>query len=110
MRAAERMEGTMDKIKRLAVVALVVILVGTCVTSVSALSAESAAEFATFKQISRGSSHSGYIKALQRFLYCYPSTRTTIASSGGVDGAFGASTALAVKTFQNGMQTQGALT
>ena len=90
----------MQHIKKLFAIMLVLVLVGTCTISVFAASAEEAEEFASFRQISKGSSYTGYNKALQRFLYCYPDTRTTIANAGGVDGVFGTQTKNAVIVYQ----------
>ncbi len=90
----------MNQIKRFFVVLLILFLIGNCAVPASALEPGWVEEFATFRQISRGSSHTGYVKALQRFLYCYPSTKTTIKNGGGVDGSFGTATETAVKTFQ----------
>lgn len=60
--------------------------------------------FRSFPELYNGSTMSGYIKMLQRFLLVYPVTYSSIynanSSYGGVDGGFGDRTLAAVKLFQ----------
>lgn len=74
------------------------------VVSVTALAAELdpiwRTEFRRFKMLSQGSPHTGYVYALQQFLWAYPSTKSYIVNAGGVDGSFGTGTGNAVRVFQ----------
>lgn len=59
--------------------------------------------FADFPVLYQGHSSKGYIKLLQRFLYCYSDdTKAALTKGGGVgvDGGFGQKTEEAVKIFQ----------
>lgn len=58
------------------------------------------APFARFTQIGLYSPETGYNKAVQRFLYCFPSTHSLIADNGGIDGLFWGSTRDAVYAYQ----------
>lgn len=96
----------MTNVKRLFVLMLVLVLL----VSTMALPAFAAANttwqnaFADFPELYQGHSSKGYIKLLQRFLYCYSNdTKAALTKGGGVgiDGGFGQKTEEAVKIFQN---------
>ena len=92
----------MQKIKRVISLCLVVVLMlSTLAIPASATSLSFwQARFSALPQLHRGSSETLVIKALQRFLYIYPSTRSTIINAGGIDGSYGTGTYNAVKTLQ----------
>lgn len=95
----------MKLVKRTITLALtVVLLMSVLAISASAdtlLDLEWRSYFATYFPPQRTNSYStGYTGAIQRFLYCRPSTRTDITLGGGVDGVYGNYTASAVETFQ----------
>lgn len=87
--------------KRVLSLILVLALVFALAIPVAALDSEWRYEFRyQFPMLSQGSGHTGYVAALQRFLYAFPSTRSTIINAGGVDGSFGSGTGSAVRLFQ----------
>lgn len=60
--------------------------------------------FADFPELYQGHSSKGYIKLIQRFLYCYSDETheaLTAGGSAGIDGGFGPKTETAVKYFQD---------
>lgn len=91
------------KILALALAVMMIMTVLVVPTSAATATAPTATEFASFPELYHGSYENGYIKALQRFLLCYPSTHDYIYTNtgvGGVDGGFGPKTEQAVKAFQ----------
>lgn len=98
----------MKSLRRVLSLALVLVLM----LSIMAISASAATvssvnwytEFRSFPELYNGSTQSGYIKMLQRFLLVYPVTYSSIynanSSYGGVDGGFGNKTQAAVELFQ----------
>lgn len=56
--------------------------------------------FQEFTEVCYNSPAVGYNKAAQRFLYCFPSTRSYIQNSGGIDGIFQNSSVTATKIYQ----------
>lgn len=87
--------------KRILSLVVVICLVFSLAISASALGTAWQYEFRNqFPMLSQGSSRTGYVFALQRFLSVHPSSASTIAAAGGVDGSFGQGTSNAVKRFQ----------
>lgn len=58
------------------------------------------APFSRFTEIGLYSPETKYNKAVQRFLYCFPTTHSLIADNGGIDGLYWGSTQEAVRTYQ----------
>ena len=82
------------------VLALILLVSVLSVTAFAALEPEWLTEFRTFKMLSQGSPHTGYVYALQQFLWAYPSSKQYIVNAGGIDGSFGGGTGNAVRAFQ----------
>ena len=92
----------MKKINRFYTLMLILlVLVSMLVTPVAAASDSWQNRFRQFPLLSSGSSRSGYVKALQTFLYYYSyETKQLISDGGGIDGSYGSKTFSAVKKFQ----------
>lgn len=89
--------------KRFCLCALVVALLCSmlCISaSAEEIGVEWRSPFARFTEVYQGSTSSGYIKAAQRFLYCFPSTHRLIADHGKMDGRFGPKTKEAAIKYQ----------
>lgn len=87
--------------KRILSLVLGICLVFSLAISASALGTAWQWEFRNqFPMLSQGSGRTGYVCALQRFLSAHPTSASTIAAAGGVDGSFGQGTSNAVKKFQ----------
>lgn len=87
--------------KKVLSLVLVLTLMSVLVIPAAALETQWRSEFRNyFPTLSQGSSYTGYVGALRRFLYVYPATTTAIINSGGIDGSFGSGTGNAVKLFQ----------
>lgn len=93
----------MKLMKRVFAAALAVMMImAVLIIPASAASSIWEDEFAGFPELYEGSSASGYIKMLQRFLYGYSNeAKEEIVDGGGIDGGFGAYTTEAVKHFQD---------
>lgn len=92
----------MKKINRFYTLMLILlVLVSMLVTPVAAASDSWQNRFRQFPLLSSGSSRSGYVKALQTFLYYYSyETKQLISDGGGIDGSYGSKTLSAVKNFK----------
>lgn len=91
----------MKLIKRTVTLTLILIMLMTSIISASALESPWLSEFRyQFPMLSQGSGKTGYITALQWFLANHNASRGAMDDAGGVDGAYGPGTAVAVVNFQ----------